>query len=51
MDTSQECSKQMEMKTKELVEKDQKLSSLAENVNALTDEKNNIVQQADGDKV
>merc|ERR1711892_1259900 len=45
MDTSQECSKQLEMKSGDLTAKDQQLASLADNLNVLTDEKNKMVEQ------
>ena len=45
MDTSQECSKQLEMKSGDLTAKDQQLASLADNVNVLTDEKNKMGEQ------
>merc|ERR1711892_731061 len=45
MDTSQECSKQLEMKSGDLTAKDQQLASLTNNVNVLTDEKNKMVEQ------
>ena len=45
MDTSQECSKQLEMKTGDMAAKNQQLASLADNVNALTEEKNKMVEQ------
>merc|ERR1711892_681076 len=45
MDTSQECSKQLEMKSGDLTAKDQQLASLANNVNVLTDEKNKMGEQ------
>merc|ERR1711892_945269 len=45
MDTSQECSKQLEMKSGDLTAKDQQLASLSNNVNVLTDEKNKMGEQ------
>ena len=45
MDTSIECSKQLEMKTSDLTAKDQQLASLTANVDTLTQEKNNIQEQ------
>merc|ERR1711892_122325 len=44
-ETSQECSKQLEMKTGDMTAKNQQLASLADNVNALTEEKNKMVEQ------
>eukprot|EP00092_Neocalanus_flemingeri_P046062 GFUD01051734.1.p1 GENE.GFUD01051734.1~~GFUD01051734.1.p1 ORF type:complete len:134 (+),score=70.11 GFUD01051734.1:72-473(+) len=45
MDTSQDCSKQLEMKSAEMQAKDQQLASLTANMNTLTDEKNKIQEQ------
>merc|ERR1711892_1353344 len=44
-ETSQECSKQLEIKTGDMTAKNQQLASLADNVNALTEEKNKMVEQ------
>ena len=45
MDSSMECSKQLEMKTSDLTAKDQQLASLAANVDTLTQERNSIQEQ------
>eukprot|EP00092_Neocalanus_flemingeri_P086464 GFUD01108967.1.p1 GENE.GFUD01108967.1~~GFUD01108967.1.p1 ORF type:complete len:141 (-),score=68.30 GFUD01108967.1:96-518(-) len=45
MDTSQDCSKQLEGKSADMQAKDQQLASLTANVNTLTDEKNQIQEQ------
>ena len=45
MDTSQDCSKQLGMKTADMTAKDKQLASLTANVNTLTDEKNQIQDQ------
>eukprot|EP00092_Neocalanus_flemingeri_P086465 GFUD01108968.1.p1 GENE.GFUD01108968.1~~GFUD01108968.1.p1 ORF type:complete len:141 (-),score=73.50 GFUD01108968.1:96-518(-) len=45
MDTSQDCTKQLEGKSAEMTAKDQVLASLTGNVNTLTDEKNQIQEQ------
>eukprot|EP00092_Neocalanus_flemingeri_P094596 GFUD01120295.1.p1 GENE.GFUD01120295.1~~GFUD01120295.1.p1 ORF type:complete len:134 (-),score=69.01 GFUD01120295.1:55-456(-) len=45
MDTSQDCTNQLEMKSAEMIAKDQQLASLTANVNTLTDEKNQIQEQ------
>ena len=50
MDTSMECSKQLEMKTSDLTAKDQQLASLTANVDTLTQERNNIKDQLDQKK-
>ena len=47
MDSSMECSKQLEMKTSDLTAKDQQLASLTANVDTLTQERNNIKDQLD----
>ena len=45
MDSSMECSKQLEMKTSDLTAKDQQLASLTTNVDTLAQERNNINEQ------
>jgi septal ring factor EnvC (AmiA/AmiB activator) len=45
MDSSMECSKQLEMKTSDMTAKDQQLASLTANVDTLTQERNNIQEQ------
>eukprot|EP00092_Neocalanus_flemingeri_P094597 GFUD01120296.1.p1 GENE.GFUD01120296.1~~GFUD01120296.1.p1 ORF type:complete len:141 (-),score=69.94 GFUD01120296.1:55-477(-) len=45
MDTSQDCTKQLEGKSGDMTAKDQQLASLTANVNTLMDEKNQIQEQ------